>query len=73
MLKQRVLYSIFFYGLVVGLLLLLRPAAVFDPETGRARPFGVGEGRTLYSLGVLSVALAIATFYIFALVDMIFA
>lgn len=73
MMGIRVLYSIFFYLLAMGLLMLVRPKAVFDPGTGRPRPFGVGEGKTLYSLGVLCIAFAIGTFYVFALVDMVFA
>jgi hypothetical protein len=39
----------------------------------KPKPFGVGPGKTLFSLGVVFGALAVASFYVFALVDMVYA
>ena len=68
---QRVVYSLLFYSLALCLLIVAKPPLIFDRETKEPLPFGVGEGKTLYSLGVITVALAVVSFYIFALIDMI--
>lgn len=68
----RVAYSVLFYVLSMALVIISRPALVFSPATGEPLDFGVGDGKTLYSLGVVTVALAIVSFYFFAWIDMIF-
>jgi hypothetical protein len=68
----RVIYGILFYVLATGLLIVSKPGFVFDSRTGEPLPFGVGDGKTLYSMGVVTVALAILTFYGFALIDVIY-
>lgn len=68
----RVVYSILFYALSMALIVVSRPQLVFDERTGNPLPFGVGEGKTLFSLGVITVGLALLAFYLFALIDMIF-
>ena len=69
---SRVAYSVLFYALLTSLVIVAKPDFMFDKSSGRPLPFGVGEGKTLYSLGVATVALAIASFYVFALIDMIY-
>jgi hypothetical protein len=40
---------------------------------GDVRPFGVGgDNKTVFSLGVFVIVLAIVSFYIFAVIDVIF-
>lgn len=72
---QRVVYSILFYVLALCLIIVAKPSFIFDTTSKEAckkpKPFGVGEGKSLYSLGVVTVALAVVSFYIFALIDMI--
>jgi hypothetical protein len=68
----RVIYSILFFVLSMALLLITKPAIIFDRRTGEPLPFGIGEGKTLYSLGIITAALAILSFYFFAWIDMIF-
>lgn len=69
---SRVLYSLLFYALAITLIIVSRPPFMFDMQTGEPLRFGIGEGKTLYSLGVVTVALSIASFYTFALIDMIY-
>ena len=68
----RVVYSVLFYMLSMTLIMVSKPAAVFDEVTGKPLAFGLGEDKTLYSLGVVSVTLALVAFYMFALIDMVF-
>lgn len=67
----RVAYSILFYVLSMALVIISKPSVIFG-KNGEPLPFGVGEGKTLYSLGVVTVALALLSFYFFACIDMIF-
>lgn len=66
--NHRVIYSVLFYVLVVVLLLVSKPSIMFN-EKGMIRPFGVGETKTIFSLGVFVVALSIFSYYTFALID----
>jgi hypothetical protein len=71
LLNHRVLYSILFYVLVICLVIVAKPAFVFD-EKGGVKLFGIGETKTIFSLGVLVVALSIVSFYLFAVIDIVF-
>lgn len=70
-LTGRVVYSLLFYVLAVGLLVVARPTFLFTAD-GNIKPYGVGDGKTVFSLGVLVVSLALVTFYTFAVLDVIF-
>lgn len=67
----RVLYSIVFLTLFMMILLQARPPQIFRPD-GSPIPFGVGHGRTLFTLGVVTVAVAALTLFAFALVDVVY-
>lgn len=71
MLTSRIIYSLLFYILAVLLIFVSKPTFMFGAD-GEVKPHGVGEGKTVFSLGVFVVVMAIASFYIFALLDMIF-
>jgi hypothetical protein len=68
----RVIYSVLFFILCMLLVVVSKPSFIFDKETGQPLPFGVGDDKTLYSLGVVTATLAILSFYFFAWIDMIF-
>lgn len=68
---KRILYSVVFYLLCMSLVLTWKPSMVFDRD-GRPKGYGVERGETVFSLGVLSVVMAIVCFYAFALVDYLF-
>lgn len=68
----RVIYSLLFFGLLMVLLYVSKPKQMFSND-GSIKPYGVGEGKTVISLGVLTVLSAICSFYVFALLDVIFA
>jgi hypothetical protein len=64
--------------LALAVLVRARPALVFRPD-GTPRPFGVGGGSaraaddepTIYSLGALTVVLAVTSYYTVLLVDLL--
>jgi len=72
LLNGRVVYSLLFFGLLMMLIYVAKPSQLFSSE-GYVKPYGVGEGKTVISLGVLTVVSAICSFYVFALLDVIFA
>jgi hypothetical protein len=71
MYPARVLYSAFFFVLVMCLVYVAKPSAVFD-DAGRPRPFGVGDNGTMVPLGVVTVVAAVLGMYLFSLVDLVY-
>jgi hypothetical protein len=73
--SARVVYSVLFFLLLMTLIVVAKPSALFEADSrgGRPRPFGTGPGRTWLPLGVVTVVLAVLCLYSFTLVDVIFA
>ena len=69
--NTRIVYSIVFYILLMVLLVVARPTVIFEID-GSMRPFGVGHDKTLFSMGVFAVVLAVMSFYVFCIIDLIF-
>lgn len=69
--SSRVIYSILFFSLLLVLLFISKPSVMFD-EDGSLKDFGIGTDKTMFSFGVFTVVLAIISFYIFTLLDIIF-
>lgn len=70
-LSSRIFYAIFLYILVMTLIFLKKPTMFFD-ENGEIKNFGLKKHETIYSIGVLTIVLAIICFYIFCVIDMVF-
>ncbi len=70
-LSSRVIYSILFYLLLVTLIFITKPPIAFEP-TGAIKPFGIGYGKTVFSLGSIVSSMAIVCFYVFCLIDIVF-
>lgn len=68
----RIVYAILFYVLLVILLVLAKPSVMFERD-GTIKQFGVGEDKTMFSVGVFSIVLAVVSYYVFCIVDMVFA
>jgi hypothetical protein len=68
----RIVYAVLFYVLLVILLVLAKPSIMFETD-GSIKPFGVGEDKTMFSVGVFSIVLALVSYYVFCIVDMVFA
>jgi hypothetical protein len=78
----RVAYAIAFFGLSFALLIVTKPLALFD-ASGKPIPFGVRAApeaqadvtdaahTTLIPLGVVVVVIAIASLYVFAMIDLL--
>ena len=73
--NTRIIYAILFYVLLIVLIVISKPSVIFEKD-GTIKPFGIdiyGDGnKTMFSLGIFSVTLAVVSFYIFAMIDMIF-
>lgn len=72
----RIIYSLLFYLMAVALIVVAKPELMFA-ENGGIKSFGVGldkdrSPKTVFSFGVLVVVLAIVSFYIFAVIDIVF-
>lgn len=69
------MYAMLFYILLVLLIVIAKPSVIFDSD-GKIKPFGIdidGNGnKTMFSFGVFVVVLAVVSFYIFAMIDMVF-
>jgi len=70
--NTRIIYSILFYILLIILIILAKPSLMFD-DNGLIKQFGIGENKTMFSLGVFTVVLSVISFYIFCIIDIIFA
>lgn len=69
--NTRIIYAILFYILLIVLIIISRPSIMFESD-GSIKQFGIGEEKTMFSLGVFTVVLAILSFYIFCMIDLIF-
>jgi hypothetical protein len=69
--SDRVVYALVFSTLAVVLMFLVKPSIMFRPD-GRPRPFGVGNDETMISVGLCTVAAAIASLYLFTWIDLVF-
>lgn len=67
----RVVYSLLFFVLLMVLVFVSKPGFVFMAD-GSIKQYGVGEGKTVISMGVIAVVCAISSFYVFALLDLVF-
>ena len=69
--SPRVIYAVLFYVLLIVLISLSKPSIMFD-DSGALKPFGIGEDKTMFSLGVFTVVLAVLSFYTFCFIDLVF-
>ena len=69
--KSRIFYSVFVYVLLMLLIFVKKPKMFFN-ENNNIKHFGTGKSETIYSLGVASFVIAVITFYLFCLIDIIF-
>jgi hypothetical protein len=53
------------------LIFVKKPKLMYD-DNKQIKKFGTGKNETIYSLGVVSLVIAVIVFYIFCLIDMIF-
>lgn len=69
--SARVLYSVAFLTLFMVILSLSRPSQLFRSD-GSLIPFGVGPGRTLFTLGTVTVVVSALSLFAFAMIDVVF-
>lgn len=66
---SRVVYSLLFFAMSTVLLLVAKPSYMFDEE-GHPKPFGIGPGKTPFSLGAALLVIALASFFLFSVLGM---
>lgn len=69
--NSRIIYSVLFYILSMILLVVSKPGIMFE-KNGEFKSFGIGTDKTMFSFGVFSALLAVISFYIFCLIDIIY-
>ena len=69
--STRVIYAVLFYILLIILIILAKPSVMFE-NNGSLKHFGIGEDKTMFSLGVFTVVLAVLSFYVFCMIDLVF-
>lgn len=69
--NSRVVYSVLFYLLLMTLIFVSKPSIMFD-ERGDIKHFGIGDTKTMFSFGVLTVVIAVLSFYTFCIIDLVF-
>lgn len=73
LLNHRTIYSSIFYVLSITLIMLVKPSIMFDNDNNKIKQFGVGsDKKTIFSLGVANGVVALLSFYIFTIIDVIF-
>lgn len=66
----RTWYAVAMFAIGITALLYFKPRFMFR-EDGTMIPFGVGEGKTVFSFGVAVIVLSILSSFVFAMADMI--
>ena len=72
LINKRIIYNVMFFILVIVLVIVWKPSIMFD-ENNNIKQFGVGNDKTIFSLGCLIAIVAFVSFYIFTVIDIIFA
>ena len=69
--NKRTIYALLFYVLIVTLIVISKPSLMFN-QSGSVKPFGLGNEKTILSLGIFCAVMAVMCSYVFTLVDVIF-
>lgn len=67
----RTIYAVLLFTLLMTLLYIMKPSIMYK-DNNEIKPFGINKKETILSLGVITVVCAIMSFYLFAIIDMIF-
>ena len=70
--KSRFVYAVLFYLLVVALIYVSRPESLFAEDGRRIRRQGLMPEETLFPLSMVCLAVAIASYTIFTVIDVVF-
>lgn len=70
MFSKRIVSSILIFVFCMILLHVNKPSFIFNND-GTIKEFGTGNDKSVYSLGVVSSIIAIISFYIFSMIDLI--
>lgn len=71
MINKRVLLSITMLILCMVIITVTKPSFIFD-KNGDIKPFGTGNEKSIYSLGVVVAVISVFAFYVFSMMDLMF-
>jgi hypothetical protein len=57
--------AILFYILFIIIILVMKPNIMYNKNTKKFRPFGCGEGQTLFAFPIVSLSSAVIFYIIF--------
>lgn len=69
--KSRFVYAVLFYILVAALIYVSRPTSLFS-DRDHIRRQGLQPGETLFPLSTVCLVAAIASYFVFTIIDMVF-
>ena len=67
--SNRILFTLVIYLLLITFLLIIQPSCLFY-DTGELKPFGSGEGKTLFSFSFVALLSPFIIYYTFAMIDL---
>ena len=70
MFPTRVVMAMLFYAIVMSAIVVYRPRSLFDVDDRPLR-FGAGSDATVFDIGTVAGVLAIVSFALFTLVDVV--
>jgi hypothetical protein len=66
--SKRVIYSILFFIAIMSILIVTKPKSFYQKD-GKLKCFGMYGDDTLFSLGFITIVVAILVFYMFCIID----
>lgn len=63
--------TILFYILLVTLILVLKPSFMYCDKTKRFKPFGCGDGQTLFCFPIVCLSSIVIFYLIFLMVEIV--
>lgn len=65
---KRVIYSILFFIAIMSIIIVTKPKSFYHTD-GKLKGFGMYGDDTLFSMGFVTIIVAISVFYLFCIID----
>lgn len=64
--NNYIFYAIIIYIIIISLLIIIKPNFIYDHDNLKFKKFGHSKDKTLFSIGILAIVLAIIVIIIFS-------
>ena len=61
--------TLLFYMIIVTILLILKPEFMYSEKQKKFKSFGMGKGKTLFCLPIISIGSAIILYFLFFFIE----